>query len=228
MLATLRDELADVRLASGLRKKLSIFSQAQNFAFFVMHYTSKQGKQFCIDNYPETYRELPDADGRDPLLKRIRKDNPEQVIFWGKEDYLNADAGDIWENASSYGISSGVAIPIHSAQGRLLVGFSVDQVMPKQDPCSAELIGQYASMLAGVAVDLFETNINYEARLTEREIEALRWTFDGFSEAEVGDKMRLGTLGVIRDLDSATMKLGARSKHQAAMMAARYGVLGVG
>jgi DNA-binding CsgD family transcriptional regulator len=67
---------------------------------------------------------------------------------------------------------------------------------------------------------------NAERRpLTERELEALRWTMEGKTAWEVGSILGISEQTAVRHLSNATRKLGCVHKHHAVVTAMRLGLL---
>jgi DNA-binding CsgD family transcriptional regulator len=61
--------------------------------------------------------------------------------------------------------------------------------------------------------------------LTERELEALRWTMEGKTAWEVGSILGISEQTAVRHLSNATRKLGCVHKHHAVVTAMRLGLL---
>jgi DNA-binding CsgD family transcriptional regulator len=61
--------------------------------------------------------------------------------------------------------------------------------------------------------------------LTERELEALRWTMEGKTAWEVGSILGISEQTAVRHLSNATRKLGSVNKHHAVVTAMRLGLL---
>ena len=62
-------------------------------------------------------------------------------------------------------------------------------------------------------------------KLTERELECLRWTMDGKTAWEVGRILGISEQTAVRHLTNLSAKLGCVNKHQAVVKALRLGLL---
>jgi DNA-binding CsgD family transcriptional regulator len=150
---------------------------------------------------------------------------------WGQQTYLRSGAGDLWEVQAPYGYRNGIAFAVHLPLGRhFLVGVDRDQPLP-QDPAevarmTAELC-MFTVHAQDVALRLFggaQDNTDHRP-LSNRELEVLRWTRDGHTALQVGDRLGITERTVHMHSRHATKKLGCASKHQAVLRALHLGLI---
>lgn len=74
-------------------------------------------------------------------------------------------------------------------------------------------------------LDICEPQPQDHPPLTERELEALRWTMEGKTAWEVASILGISEQTAVRHLSNATRKLGCVNKHHAVVTAMRLGIL---
>jgi DNA-binding CsgD family transcriptional regulator len=94
-------------------------------------------------------------------------------------------------------------------------------------PDAASTLGAYAAPPERVTTPVLACEPpNGDRRpLTERELEALRWTMEGKTAWEVGSILGISEQTAVRHLSNATRKLGCVHKHHAVVTAMRLGLL---
>jgi len=63
------------------------------------------------------------------------------------------------------------------------------------------------------------------SRLASAELDALQWSIDGLTDAEVGEKMNISATEALLRLRRAMAKLGCASKYEAGLRAIRLGLI---
>jgi DNA-binding CsgD family transcriptional regulator len=172
---------------------------------------------------------------RDPVIQQLKRSHCPFV--YTQAMYVDAGAAPLWEEQAPYGYKTGIALAMHLPQGRHFVfGVDRDQALPDDD---AEVVRMMADvqLLAAFTVtsalnwlDLPEAaeapGANHPT-LSPREVEVLRWTLEGKSSWAVGRILGVSESTVNFHLRNAMRRLGASSKHVAAMRAATLGLLGM-
>lgn len=175
--------------------------------------------------------------GRDPVLEQMKRSS--SAFCYDQSTYVASGAPDLWEFQAPFGFRTGITVALHLPQRQhFLLGFDRHQPLPKQEKA---LIGMLASLqlLAGFAVDAAQrlygdaanANVNSDAQaadqpaLTRRQLDVLEWTLAGKTGWEVGQILSISNDTVNFHLKLAMRKLDATSKHQAALKAARLGLL---
>ncbi|MBX3620985.1 MAG: autoinducer binding domain-containing protein [Rhizobacter sp.] len=165
----------------------------------------------------------------DPVMRHCKHHHV--PIVWDQMTYVDVGCQHRWEQQAAFGYRCGIAAVMHLPAGmHVMVGIDRDKPLPKD---AAEVSRMVASL------QLFTVHAEEAARrllaqrpaddvlpLSDRELEALRWTFAGKTAWEVGRIMGIAENTVIRHTQSAAQKLGCRGKHHAAMKALRLGLIG--
>ena len=234
-LAALRDDLAGARFQKGICIGLQLahtvarFSTVAGYEKYLLAYASSDGAEpWYIDNYPCGEWGPDDAVLRDPLLARIR--SVPQPVIWGPDLYAASGALDLWHAARPVGFHSGITAPIRPGRGnRMVLALSRDQALDAPDAvlaAQAREIETVALMLAGTVASFDSARRQLVSALHPHAIEALRWTFDGLPLYAVCERLRQTPSQIRFVLARAKQQLGAGSDIEAAMIAARYGLLG--
>jgi DNA-binding CsgD family transcriptional regulator len=185
-----------------------------------------------LDNMPAGFRAIcsdPGVGRRDPVMQFCRRNG--LPIVWGQSTYLQGGAMDLWEQQAPFGFCAGIAVALHLPQGRhFMVGVDRDQPLPKNPNEVARMTAELSMFTAhsqDTALRLFDTPEPPSHRpLSKRELEVLRWTLDGHTALQVGDRLGITERTVHMHSRHATKKLGCASKHQAVLKALRLGLVG--
>jgi DNA-binding CsgD family transcriptional regulator len=184
-----------------------------------------------VDNMPEGLREKVESaerPARDPVSQHCKRSS--RPIIWNQATYVNAGVGEYWEEQAMYGYRSGIVVALHLPEGRhFALGVDLDGALPKnQDRLSRmvadlQLFTVYAQEAASRV--LLPAHIETEKPLlTPREVQALRWTFEGKTAWEVGKILGITERTAVFHVNNAMHKLGCVTKHQAAIRADRLGI----
>ena len=191
----LEDLYSDVLTAptiEAFKVELIKFGKKLGFDLVIADYGSPPPKRAwtSIHNYPSRWWEqqsqfLP----KDPVNVAIEASS--RPILWNAEYYKRSGAGEIAEAFAPFGFAAGFDVPIHAANGALLIlGFSRDVALSKD---AAELVrvvaeAQLFSSFALPALDrlLAHTTQADFPKLTPKELEVLKWTIAGKTAFEVG------------------------------------------
>lgn len=181
------------------------------------------------NNYPDTWQERykeRDYLAVDPTVKHGLASS--RMLLWSETVY--ASTLEFWEDAWSFGLRHGWAMPIRDAHGLLsMTTFARSQGEISQKELSANLPKMY--WLAQVAhvgmTDRIASQLlpQMDVRLSDREVEVLRWTGDGKTSNDVADILGISERTVNFHINNAMLKLGASNKTAAAVRAAMLGLL---
>lgn len=133
---------------------------------------------------------------------------------------LSSDEKRVWRAVLDHGWRDGVNVPIHGPAGYFgLVAFAADH-----DGISPRMVSELAAF--GIAAHRRCRELSGDqhatrptARLSSRELEALRWVAAGLADAEIGGRMSISAHTAKGYVDSARVKLSARTRAQAVLMA---------
>lgn len=167
---------------------------------------------------------------RDPVLKRLRQSSVPFIYDQGL--YVNEGAGDVWEMQAEFGFKTGIAMAMHLPGGKhFLLGVDRAQPLPESTVDTNRMVSDIALLTIyaqEVALRVLLKEQPTEAavpRLSEREIEILKWTRDGKSAWETGRILAVSEKTVRAHLENIRNKMGVTSKHQAVLRAISLGLL---
>ncbi|GLK54525.1 helix-turn-helix transcriptional regulator [Methylopila capsulata] len=162
----------------------------------------------------------------DPVIRRI---HGELSAFRWRDAPLSLGIESrqrlIMNEARDFGLRDGLAVPIVLTDGSLgSVSFGGSHVdVPPEAVGAINLIAIYAM---GRAVQLrTEAEIGARARLTPREVDALRWAAEGKTLSQIGTCLGISDRTVEHHLKSAAVKLGAANRAHTIAEAFRAGLI---
>jgi DNA-binding CsgD family transcriptional regulator len=186
-------------------------------------------KVHMIDNYPESwrtrYKNARYAD-IDPTLRH--RQCSQAPVVWGEAFF--ADAQQLWQEAQVHGLRYGLSqstFDSRGASGTLAMARSdspvteteLNQIKPK-----ISLIVS-ATHLAMSRLLIPKLTIETERRLTEREVEVLKWTADGKTSGEISQILYISVDTVNFHVKNTVSKLEVANKTSAAVRAVTLGLL---
>ena len=188
---------------------------------------------YAFGNTPEAFQSTSGSavvGKRDPVMRRLKRLSAPFV--YDQSTYVNEEAGDLWEMQALFGYKTGIAMALHLPGGKhFIMGVDRDQPLPGDDA----LVTRMMADLQLLAVHAQETavrllvpdtvEVQYLPRLTEREIEILKWTAEGKSAWAVGQILNISEHNVKYHIKRILMKLAVGSKHQAAARAKALGLI---
>lgn len=181
----------------------------------------------AIGNVPSGFVETSRSANRvdnDPVHKLLKRAS----IPFGYDQalYVNAGAGDLWEEQAAWGFKTGIAIAQHLPDGRhFLLGVDRSEPLPKDESQLMRMFAdlQLASVYAQEASNRLligdPTPSQPLENLTPREVEVLKWTREGKSAWTVGQILKISEQTVNNHLRNACQKLEVTSKHVAVLKA---------
>ena len=178
--------------------------------------------------YLEDFRDVASA-RFDPVSQHCK--HASAPIVWDQSLYVASGRGDFWEHQANFGLRSGISIAFHLPRGRhFLFGATSDQRSCGNERRVRELIVDVRQFAAYAQAAAFDLCIPYERSagrsvLASGELEALRWSADGLSDGEIGDKMSISETEAALRLIRAMQKLGCSNKYETALRAIRMGLL---
>jgi DNA-binding CsgD family transcriptional regulator len=186
----------------------------------------------AVDNMPADFREKLESverHVRDPVGQHCKRSS--RPIIWNQATYVAAGLGEYWEEQALFGYRSGIGVALHLPEGRhFVLGVDLDGALPKNPDKLSRMVADlqlftvYAQEAAG-RVLLPAPRDAEKPVLTPREVEALRWTFEGKTAWEVGKILGIAERTAVFHVNNAMHKLGCITKHQAAIRAERMGIL---
>jgi DNA-binding CsgD family transcriptional regulator len=211
----------------------------QNFGFstfgaMVVTDHSPTLREFHIlNNAPEAYQEA-FRDRRLTVIDRIlrRCKHSSSPLVWDRRNYSSPQARPLWEGQEPFGYRNGLAVGMHFMRGKHFV-FGANWARERCEDAPyfksiAEDLLSFADHAQAAAFELvLPTKIDseYSLSLANAELEALRWTMEGMTSREVGERMSISDRHVTLLLRRAMQKLGCSSKYETGLTAIRLGLI---
>lgn len=186
---------------------------------------------FLQSNYSAEWRQRYDSERlayQDPTVEHCL--TSVLPIVWEPETFKSEAERALYEEASGYGIRSGVTLPIHGPNGEFGVisfasdsktgpGFTrdLDQAMP-----AMTLVRDYAF---ASSQRFLETASEAAPRLTRRELEVLTWVMAGKSSWEISMITRCSEATVNFHLANVRQKFNVNTRQQAVIKAISLGLI---
>jgi LuxR family transcriptional regulator len=177
-----------------------------------------------LGNYPSSWRErYASADylNVDPTVAHaLASTSP---VLWSDEVFVNASA--LWEDVRAHDLRVGLAQPVHDLKGVA----SLLTLARSHEAISSLEMGEKAPQLVWLAQAAHETLAAVLAsrpdsasaiKLSEREVDVLRWAGDGKTAADTAGILGIAERTVIFHIDNALRKLGAANKTAGVLKAA--------
>jgi DNA-binding CsgD family transcriptional regulator len=188
--------------------------------------TPKNGEVFHLPaSYIDSFFDF-DSAKQDPVMQHLKRSS--LPTTWTGDTYVEAGQAGVWEQMASCGLVSGASVAIHLPQGQhLAVGFDSRKKTASSKKHLMPMLAEmqlFAVHAIEPAIRLFSPEAVPESvvpSLTGRELETLRWTFDGKTAWEVGQILSIAERTAVKHIQNACEKLGCISKHQAVLKAFR-------
>jgi DNA-binding CsgD family transcriptional regulator len=230
-------DIASSRDVPTFKRRLGDFAHQLDFPLFnatlVVEQPAARANVVVLGNAPESFADSavdPNAGARDPVLQRLK--SASTPIAYDQAMYVNHSAGDLWEEQAPHGYKAGVALAMHLSGGRHFI-LGVDR--PEPLPSNPDQVIRIMADLQLLAVFAQETAVRLLMpqmaigaelpQLSPRELEVLKWSLAGKSNAVIGQLLNISLSTVNFHLRTAMVKLGVASKHQAAAKANALGLL---
>ncbi|MGF6903268.1 autoinducer binding domain-containing protein [Paraburkholderia sp. GAS348] len=230
------DLFLELQTCEEIDRVFSILSRASldlGFSYCAFGYVNRV--PFCSRNivikssYPERwvsrYRER-EYLRIDPIAKLELGDLTPAI--WN--DGLFANTKHLWDEAKSAGLAIGISQPCWDARGQFGV-YSLARERTSLGASEIKVLRPFLLALGQLSMFCIsrisgrQSSIATEAKLTQREIEILRWTADGKSAKGISNALAISVDTVNFHLKNCRRKLNAPSKASAAAYAIAYGLL---
>jgi DNA-binding HTH domain-containing proteins len=145
-------------------------------------------------------------------------------LSWDRKTYEAAGQQELWDHQAEYGYRSGVAFASHFGRGRHYM-FGVNRDQDRSGGAASDrviledllIFGAHSQAAAFDLCSPSQPDSGNSWMLTKGELEALRWTMDGLTNWEIGQKLSLSECDVKLRLTRVTAKLGASTKYEAVL-----------
>jgi DNA-binding CsgD family transcriptional regulator len=196
--------------------------------FGMWRHAADDRKVISVNNYSSGWRRRAQelaglCAAKDPTIKQYR--SSALPFAWDQEQYVAADAGDLWEEFHEHGFSSGIAVPMRTTDGySMALGLSRDGALPSDQQELLRIVADaqlFAMFSQPAATRLFATDSAPcdLPHLTGRELEALKWTKAGKTAWEVGRILGISERTAVFHISNCAQKLGVSNKREAVVKA---------
>lgn len=218
--------------AEGMVRQLAVSYGFDHFLYGV-RIPMEGGSVFehIITNYPQPWRQLY-QDRKyahiDPTVRHCtRHVTP---LTWDADNYTSKDQMDMFEQARTFGLRSGISIPVHGCRGETAM---LSLAMDSDDASADRFIERTAPLaqrLASYAHEslrqcLLREVQRVDVHLTPRENECLRWVAQGKTNWEMARILVVSEHAITYHLRNVMGKLQVSSRHQAVRRAVALGLL---
>lgn len=221
---------ADARACTALFVACLRSFEIDCFACGEVDLQDRRRNVFHAMSWPDDWRQFYFSSGlieRDPLLEALatRRD----PFTWSDltaNPGLSAEARRVFRDGAKAGWTEGLVVPIGRSASRV----GLVSLAAKRPPFSADEKAQLT--LASV---FFHQHVRALARtdgfaappagLSGREIECLAMVAEGFSDREIGERLKIAGTTAHEHVERAKRKLGARTRAAAAALAVSLGIV---
>lgn len=214
-----------VQLGHEIRQVLSHIG----FAHFIygarVRLANGEVLQYIYNGYPESWMSAYHAANHiqiDPIVEHCFYRNSCVPLIWSERTFDTKKRLAFMEEAQSYGIASGLSVPIRGANGDVAL-FSVAN--PNRFEASHShhvntagaiyVLGAYVhEAICRLVYSMNQTSLNHP-ELTLRELECLKWWVSGKSGWDISRILNLSERTVRFHLENVKRKFGVSSKAQA-------------
>ena len=226
-------DLADAPDAASFERQLVEIGQEMDFGVVTGLAVAKLPDGMVnavrIGNTPAAFQAAfkdDDTSERDPVLRRVKRLSV--PVIYDQALYVREDAADLWEQQAPFGYRTGIAVALHLPGARhFVLGLDREKPLPDDETRLTRLLADLQLLAVHAqepAMRLFLQPAG-GVSLTAREQQILRMTNEGMSAKRIADLLNCATGTVNFHLQSARVKLGVHTKHQAARKAMALGLL---
>lgn len=186
-------------------------------------------KMFLFSNYPAEWRcryEQMKYINIDPSVQHGRRSRV--PVIWS--DKLFAETPTLWNEAQSFGLRVGWAQSTLNASGvaGMLTLARTQEALREPELNAIESRLRWLAQVTHAAMSRaigHKLGLGAQNRLTDREIEVLKWTADGKTSSEISTILSISDHTVNFHVKNAISKLGVSNKTAAVVQAAVLGML---
>lgn len=230
-------DILEAQTADVFRCQLVRFASSLGFktvsAFAAIDQSPTSSIFYGVSNTPDGYLES-FHDERlcrsDPVMQHCKRMSI--PLIWDQHTYVKNGLGEMWEHQARFGYHTGIAFGVHLPNNRhFSFGVDSDSSLPSK-PLKLTRIVAELQLFAVHAQDaafrvLVPASEEFIAppKLTERELEVLKWTMEGRTAWEVGAELKVSERTAVFHLHNAMRKLRCKNKYQAVLAGIRLGLL---
>jgi LuxR family quorum-sensing transcriptional regulator LasR len=219
--------------------KQALFDVARSLGFDSVMYAALPSKHanletsFLHSNYSEKWREHYESEKLhyvDPTVRHCMSSI--LPLVWEPATFGQKDQVTVYEEASHFGIRSGITFPMHGCSGEAgLISFATDMLPGNQ---FNDRLMHYMADLSLVRDYAFESSLKFlraQTRgepiphLTKRELEVLKWVMAGKSSWEISRITDCAEATVNFHISNIRQKFNVNTRQQALVKAIAMGIL---
>ena len=167
-------------------------------------------------------------DQHDAMIRASLTNN--QPFFWSDvtaRTTLSAPERRVMNEASDFRLREGFVTPMHNLDGSITAILLTGDCVEKDNPdvrAAAHLISMYFASVGRQLMHLKDVNARPAVKLSQRQLDCLRWVREGKSAADIGQILGISAYTVQDHISAACAKLGVRTRVQAVAEAAVRGL----
>ncbi len=185
-----------------------------------------QPRILMFHNYPESWQRRYQDKGYLDIDPTVRHGLASlEAYVWPAQKIAEGDV-EFWAEASAHGLRDGLSMPVLTNNG-IRGMFTVTRSTTDSDPYWAEKL-EWLSNIVHQGMSKAVIHQSYaegRPRLTDRELEVLKWTADGMTSGEIADAINIAERTVNFHINSAVAKLGAPNRTAAVVRAVMMGLI---
>lgn len=186
---------------------------------------------FLHSNYSTVWRDRYDAEKFhhiDPTVSHcLNKSTP---LIWSPGLFASRRQKEMYEEATSHGIRSGISLPIHGANGELGMLCFVSDTRPdshfhEKAMGNLPTLSFFRDFVLESSLKFMKPSRDNEISITPRELECLKWSAAGKSSWEIGNILRCTEANVNYHFGNIRRKFNTNSRQQAIARAIKLGLV---
>lgn len=217
----------------------ALFDVAHGLGFDSVMYAALPSKHanletsFLHSNYSDEWRQHYETEKLhyvDPTVRHCM--TSVLPLVWEPEIFQQKEQHALYEEASQFGIRSGITFPMHGCNGEAgLISFATDMLPGQQ---FNERLTHYMADLSLVRDYAFESSLRYiRARvpaepvphLTKRELEVIKWVMAGKSSWEISRITDCAEATINFHISNIRQKFNVNTRQQALVKAIALGII---
>jgi DNA-binding CsgD family transcriptional regulator len=179
--------------------------------------------------YLEEFNNL-EGGAADPVSQHCKRSS--LPIVWNAETYVASGASAMWERQAAFGLREGISIAMHLAHGKhFFIGMDCDRQLGRNPRLLSSVMSDFLTFTSYAQAGAYEIinsdagKVDANSPLSSREVDALKYTMDGYTPSQIADSIGASSRTVELRLLKATQKLRCTTKYQAVLKAIRLGYI---
>ncbi|WDD90208.1 LuxR family transcriptional regulator (plasmid) [Burkholderia sp. FERM BP-3421] len=216
----------------AVKEAILQYSKERGFSSFILGLKSSKSTDyssaFIVSNYATSWREKYEENNFhsvDPTVGHAL--GSLRPLTWSRSTFRSVAECEFYEEASHFGIKTGITFPIHGVSGEFgLISFASDQdLAPRDLLVAAEPLAWLRDIVFDITLRLMSESAQTlkKSPLTPRESECLKWIVMGKTSWEISKILFCTEANVNYHIYNIAKKLGVRGRQQAVVKSIREG-----